>query len=205
MAFIPVPDTAEVLLFYTLNGQQMMNTLYFSKSGGWDSTSLQVLADAAWDHWATSVMIDLGDGLVLTGTRALDLSSATGPVAEHTQSLNGSITDSPELPQNCAFAIKFTTAQRGRSFRGRIYLPGITTARQVSTGILSTSAADAFLEDVTGAIGDIATEASCEHVVVSRFTGGSPRVTGVATPVTGISYTDTNLDSQRRRLPGRGA
>jgi hypothetical protein len=41
-------------------------------------------------------------------------------------------------------------------------------------------------------------------VVVSRFSGGVERVTGVTTPVVQAAYHDLNLDSQRRRLTGRG-
>jgi hypothetical protein len=42
------------------------------------------------------------------------------------------------------------------------------------------------------------------HVVVSRYHLGAPRVTGIATPVITYLATDNNVDSQRRRLTGRG-
>jgi hypothetical protein len=50
-----------------------------------------------------------------------------------------------------------------------------------------------------------------DHVVVSRFSGVDedgrpiPRVAGVSTVVLSYGVTDNNLDSQRRRLAGRGA
>jgi hypothetical protein len=42
-------------------------------------------------------------------------------------------------------------------------------------------------------------------VVLSRYTAGAPRAAGVAFAVTRALFTDLTVDSQRRRLPGRGA
>jgi len=43
-----------------------------------------------------------------------------------------------------------------------------------------------------------------EHCVISRFNAGAPRTTGVATKVTSCVVVDPYVDSQRRRLTGRG-
>lgn len=210
MPFVPVANTAEVKLFYRYEGQQLMNTLYFKKSSAWDTATLQALADSAWDHWATSVVIDLNNKLTFVEAQAVDLTTATSGQASHIESLTGSNTSGIALPGNCAFCIKFTTANRGRSFRGRIYLPGLVQAGTDNPGTLPSAYADALLEDVSGVLAAIAIDTGTEHVVVSRFSGIDsngkpiPRTTGIATPVTAVSYTDLNTDSQRKRLPGRG-
>jgi hypothetical protein len=43
-----------------------------------------------------------------------------------------------------------------------------------------------------------------EWSVASRFTNNEPRTTGISAPVTAVQATDNIVDSQRRRLPGRG-
>jgi len=210
MAFIPVPNTAQVNIRYLYAGQQIENTLYFSKGSAFSGTDLQDLADEVWDRWQSDVMLDLSNALQLTSVYVVDLTTATSGVATHTESANGLNSGSAATPGNVAFCIKFTTASRGRSFRGRIYLPGIPIGYESTPGILNQSDADTLLEDVTGAIGQIEVGTGLDHVVVSRYSGVDvngdpiPRTTGLATPVTGISYTDRNSDSQRRRLPGRG-
>jgi hypothetical protein len=42
-------------------------------------------------------------------------------------------------------------------------------------------------------------------VVASRITNGAPRVTGLSQPVTSWLVVDLAVDSQRRRLNGRGS
>lgn len=209
MAFIPVANTAQCKIKYTYAGQGIMNNVYFEKATAWDVASLQDLADELWDRWATEVLIDLADGLTITEVEALDLTAATAPVARHIQSLSGSVSTG-NLPNNVAFAIKFTTALRGRSFRGRIYLPGISLSSEQNSGFLLLAAADNLLGDVEGALVGTATTLSVAHVVVSRYSGVDvngdpiPRIAGVTEPVTAYSYSDLAFDSQRRRLPGRG-
>jgi len=47
-------------------------------------------------------------------------------------------------------------------------------------------------------------EPTAQSVVVSHFANGNPRVAGVATPINAYQV-NSALDSQRRRLLGRGA
>jgi hypothetical protein len=210
MAFIPAPNTAQVNIRYLYAGQQIENTLYFHKGSAFSGTDLQDLADSVNDHWASDVMIDLSNALQMTSVYVVDLTTASSGVATHTESHTGSNSGSAATPGNVAFCLKFTTASRGRSFRGRIYLPGIPIGYESTPGILNQSDADTLLEDVQGAIGQIVADTGLTHVVVSRYSGVDvngdpiPRATALSTPVTGYSYTDRNSDSQRRRLPGRG-
>jgi len=47
--------------------------------------------------------------------------------------------------------------------------------------------------------------AGIPFVVVSKKSGGLPRAIGLSTPVQQSVIVDNILDSQRRRLPGRGS
>jgi hypothetical protein len=46
--------------------------------------------------------------------------------------------------------------------------------------------------------------ASWEMVVVSTVENKAPRASALVQPVTSVLYTDLTVDSQRRRLTGRG-
>jgi hypothetical protein len=41
-------------------------------------------------------------------------------------------------------------------------------------------------------------------IVYSRFENGDPRPEALIAPVDAVVFTDRTIDSQRRRLPGRG-
>lgn len=56
-----------------------------------------------------------------------------------------------------------------------------------------------------GGISDIAESNECIHVVVSHFTNGAARPSGVSVPVIAYALHDYNIDNQRRRLNGRGS
>lgn len=209
MAFIPVTNTVQTNIRYTQIGQLLMNGLYWHKATPWTLTEVQALADDLWDAWATNMMIDLSTSLTLTEVQAIDLTTATSSIASHVQTLSGSDGGAPMTP-NDAFVLKLNTASRGRSFRGRIYLPGLTNNHQATLAVLSTTAANNLLGNLQGIQTAIEASSGADLVVVSRYSGVDvngdpiPRASGVATPVTSISYSDLNMDSQRRRLPGRG-
>jgi len=72
-----------------------------------------------------------------------------------------------------------------------------------------------FMADMIAAysqllVGGAALPVGWEWVVVSRYSGTDvnddpvPRVTGIATLVSNVLFTNNTVDSQRRRLPGRG-
>lgn len=207
--FVPVSNVAEVIHHQTQAGQKMMNTVYYLKDSAWDAASLQDLADTAFEDWSTQLPANQSNTLTYNGCKVYDLTTEFGLYAEHMEDEVG-IQSGSALPTSTAFCIKFATAQRGRSFRGRIYLAGIPASAQENTDQISTVYANLLLNNVQEAIGGPALTLDLTHVVVSRYSGytvdhkPAPRSTGIATPVTSISYVDRNLDVQRRRAAGRG-
>lgn len=208
--FVPVPNTAEFKLFYRYQAQQLMNTFYFTQDTPWTEAELATAANAAFDRWDTIVMPDLNEQLHLVECQVISLETATAPASTYIDTSDGHNASGIPLPGNCAFCIKFLTANRGRSFRGRIYLPGLVQAGSDTPGQLTTGVADALKEAVEAAMAGIALDTGAVHTVVSRYSGVDangkpiPRATGVATPVTAVAYTDVYIDSQRKRLQGRG-
>lgn len=105
------------------------------------------------------------------------------------------------LPPQVAICITLRTAQAGRSFRGRVYLPGFAEAENTAAGIKSN------LGNPVGFITGIQSALVAQSLnlgVLSR-----PRVApltpsaGFITPVTSIVARDAIWDTQRRRaVPG---
>lgn len=105
------------------------------------------------------------------------------------------------LPPQIAFCITLRTAQAGRSFRGRVYLPGYAEAANDATGTISTTANSvAFVTAIQSAL----VASSLNLGVLSRpAPDAAPPRAGFVTPVTSIVARDSVWDTQRRRaIPG---
>ncbi len=204
MAFIPAPNTAQIDMVFMYNGQRCENVYHVQQETPYDQTSLAVLA-ALFKNWWDTDMRPLCPntlGLVLIVARSLESESA--PTIEYSSGLPiaGAITTVGQLPNNVTVAVKWTTALRGRSYRGRTFHLGLrddmVTGNTVDPTALTAlqGGYQGLIDDLDGLPGDL--------VVVSRYHNNAPRVTAVVTPVQGFSI-DSTVDSQRRRLPGRGS
>lgn len=203
MAFIPVPDTAVAKIRGLWEGQKVENTLHFSLPvGSWDEAALTAAAAALGEWWVASVLPNLAAAYVVNSVFMQDLSSEDGLVVEDfSEGGEDGGNAAGGMPNNVSWVLKFVTGLAGRSFKGRNYLPGIPR-NQVAGSYISVDWANA----VKAAYGLLLTTVEDIGVwtVVSRYHDLAPRVTGVATPINSVGYTDLVLDSRRRRLPGRG-
>lgn len=204
MPFIPVPNTVLVELFFTQDSQQLENTLYFSRADTWDTTEMTALADAI-NAWVIANISPLQSNTVLyRGCKVTDLSSATAPAVERTLAVAqaGGLSQ-PAMPNSTTLAIKFSTAGRGRSSRGRNYIIGLIEDSVVNNNVAA-SVANSYVTAYSLLNGTTVLPTGSFWVVVSRFLNNAPRTTGIAQDVNNVGLTDTIVDSQRRRLPGRG-
>lgn len=201
MPFVPVPSAAMIELFWRQDNQRLENTLYFRQADSYDAAELLTLATEVL-AWATSEIIpNVSNQVTLVGIKATSLESDSAPAIELPAAVVGAHTF-PALPNNVTVALKFLTAGRGRSARGRNYIVGLTENDILNNTINSVvlqAWVDAYAELLT--IGTITQGA---WSVVSRFENGVERNPGIAQLVTGVAATDATVDSQRRRLPGRG-
>jgi len=201
--YIEVPNTAEVRLMYNTAGGLAENVINFQKSGGWSLSDLADLAAAVEDSWETNISPIVAETITLTQTVATDISTETGGQVADIGGISGG-QGNPALPNNVTFVVSFKTASRGRSYRGRLYHVGLTE-NFVTLDSLGDSNAAAFQADYENFFADIETAVpGASHVVVSRCNAGAWRTTAVVTPVTSY-FVDSTIDSQRRRLAGRGA
>lgn len=203
MPFIPVADVAQAELIYSWSGQVVETVLHYQIPAGWNQVEMEELAADLVTWWDTHMQPVMPTTLQLNMIRVTDLSAVDAEFVNWSTGLPLVGTNaSPSLPNNCALTITKRTPQRGRSFRGRIYHPGLVEAAVVDNTV---TAAQVSLISSVYALAKtfpIQTE-TAQMVVVSRFTNGNPRAAGIWTPVTTFT-SDGLVDSQRRRLPGRG-
>ena len=205
MPFIPVENTAQVNIRYESANQSILeNVIYFLRVLAWTAEDLADLLDSVSAGWDNQMRGDVSTAISLLNLSARDLTTENGLYAElaiaqpHAGTHAGGV-----LPASVTWAVKFTTGFIGRSFRGRSYFVGLTEADVEGDFLQGTVGAD-ILASYAAWMAGIENSEFVTHVVVSRYTNGFPRVAGLATPVTAYSFTDTRVDTQRRRLSGTG-
>lgn len=205
MPFIPVPNTAKVCMRYSQAGQQICNVFHVEAPDPLDVARLNDIAAVFWNWFNTDVKGSVSNALTLEAIEVTDLTTAGGIGIEYTTGLplSGTLTDGA-LPNNVTLAVKLTTGMTGRSHRGRSYFPGLTLGSITSDRNHVTSGAQSAIDLAFDALIDNLVTEGVKLVITSLFSGGVPRTTGVNTEVIDASVNAT-LDSQRRRLPERGA
>lgn len=203
MAYIPALNTVKVVLEQLFGSQVLANIIYFLMTGTPTEEIMDDLVLDVIDWWDDNIRTHLSNALSLTAVTGTDLTTESGATVTETLAtpLAGAGTEEA-TPSNAATVVSFRTAGRGRSARGRNYVSGLTTAHTVSPTDISTSQAGALLAGYE-ALSAVETANSCTHVVVSKFHNKLPRASALIQPVTAY-VCDTAIDSQRRRLRGRG-
>lgn len=211
MPFVPVPNAVECELRMLLDGQQIENTLYFYAPGGITLANLQVLTNDLSSWWLTNCAPLLPLDVSLIEIVATDLTTNTG--LQYSNALSTPVPGGlgqPALPNNVTLAVSFRTAIRGRSYRGRNYIPCLTE-NQVQNNTVNADVVDDWRDAYAAILTTVADPSSdFVWVVVSRYLGVDsngkpiPRTVGNAEPIITVVVVDPTIDSQRRRLPGRG-
>lgn len=201
---MPAPNIAKVIVKHTCQGQDILNMFHFSKPTAINQSDLDGLASDVSNLWIANIMPLVSNQLVLTEVDAVDLTTQSGPESQFivNPTVPGTLT-SPMLPSNVALVLTKRTAKRGRSYRGRTYIAGATQAEESGPLEIGTATLSSFLTAITTVLTD-STLAPFVAGVLSYFLNGVPRSTGVLEPITAVSA-NTQWDSQRRRLFGRGA
>lgn len=203
MPFVPFVNTCKVEIIYRQDDQVMENVLHYRSLVTPAVEDMVGLAQRIVEEWDAVIQPLVSPAVSFTMVRVTSLVSDYAPVVEYVTGLPiaGTLAGTA-APNNVTVVVKFTTLARGRSFRGRLYQVGLTSnafTNNTLQGAYRTSLAAAW-----GTFTDLGTDQDWRLVVASRVSGGVPRTEGVTTLVTGVSVNPT-LDSQRRRLPERGA
>lgn len=203
MAFQKVEDTAQVDVIYTLNGETVQNVFYARFGGNYALVDLQSMADAVSTAvgavWLPLQPIEAT--YVRTEVRGLEFENDL--VAQSVIG-NGSGADIVEsYPNNVTFAVKKVSPFTGRSARGRCFWIGIPADKTSAPD--ENHLTDAYRDAVVAAVEVIRTTMNAvfnwDAVLVSRFSGGVPRLEGKTFDWVSSVAVDKRVDTHRGRLP----
>lgn len=217
--FVPVPNSALVAMqFVQNNGDMCENTFWVEKGSEFAAADLVTLANLFVDWYATggtaahAYKTHMSSNSFLTQVLARDMSTSAGAegVPSVAMPVAGGGGAGTMLQNGLCFTITHRTGLAGRSYRGRTYVPCLSTDVVAAVGANSIigATADALVAELTGLMTNIhAHDATWNLVVASRYSGVTPagrpipRVTGITTPIVQMGYKDLFLDYQRRRAP----
>lgn len=201
--FIPAPNTARVRMQYTEFGQTLENVFHFESTGPFTVADLTALAASVVTEWNSNIKPIQSSGVTLDLVECTALDSSSGFQVTQNVGTIGGVTGVAAAPTSVTLAIKFTTGLIGRSQRGRLYFIG-TNNGQLTADQYNSSNAAGILSAYVTFFGHVVATTGFLHVVVSYCNAKAWRAIAQRTPVTGYALTDINIDSQRRRLAGRG-
>lgn len=204
LPFIPFADCAEVIINGLCGGSQVIFTNAVRKvstlSDG-DLPTIHLIFDDWWQNYCRG---SIGDDFVVQTIKVTNLNTVSSGVWEQPPSANPSGAVSGTIaPNNAAQLVSFKTASRGRSYRGRNYLPAIPSANLLDASHITTAAVTA-LNDAYDQLALSIVAGGYTHVVLSRYNAGVRRTVGVATPITNY-IAKSLIATQRRRILGVGS
>lgn len=203
MPFIPVLNGATMEMRYTWQGEQVESVVGLVIPTNYNMNAFATLAANVVADWNTIVKPVTHTSCALRELYFTDQQSDSGSTFTFSTGLpSPGAATGDSMPNNCSCAISFRTPFRGRSYRGRNYPPGLPE-EYASNNRVTSAWQNAWLQFYAALFGR-ANDNSTPLGVISRYSGGLPRTQGQITPITAILYVDNVIDSQRRRLPGRG-
>lgn len=199
--FIPAASTMRVQLIYTLNSQRIENVFHVLSGGGLLVADLDRVEAVFATWWTTPgrAQVPNNVSLVLIVIDALNVESGLHKEYSSGWTVAGGL-GSPALAGQNTMAVKLATSFSGRSFRGRIYWPGFTSA-DISAGLVTTARRDG----VVAAVNTLRTSLAAGGdtlAVVSYCHGGAWRAAATVTGITGVSAKTTLAQQKRRRVAG---
>lgn len=201
-SFVPGTGVVKVDLVFSLNGQKVMNGLHFVSELPVVASQFVILAGdvVAWYNTYLKPILPVTAGLEMV--KVTDMGSQTGVQIQYTTGLPSMGThNSPSLPGNVTAAVKFTTDKRGKSYTGRNFFPAFAQS-DIVNGIVDAGVA-AGIKAAYEALLTQTWSSDYVWVVASKIAGGILRSALETTQVMGVGI-DTQVDSQKRRLAGRG-
>lgn len=205
MPLPPVPNAVKCEVHNLWDGQTCINDLWFvGPSAEPSSGDVALLADIVATWYIGDVLPNLGESVVFQKVRAKSMAVVDGVIFDQFGTGETGGVGSETVCNNVNPCVTFRSVVGGRSGHGRNYIPGLPNADVVGNTIQS-----AWIGSLTSAYafllpGGTADPAPFIWSVVSYFGAGAQRVTPLSWPMASIGFTDNIVDSQRRRLPGRG-
>lgn len=200
-AFVPVDKGIEVAARFLLDGQRVQTSFWFQSIGIPNATNLED-AVSIITQWWDGIHVHLSTALTITEIQGYDRTAQVRPSFVQTIFIDGNGDIVGDFaPSNVAMCVSLLTGYGHRSGRGRSYLMGIPDGE-----VIGNTFDPPFVNQIKQAYDNIIVTAisyNLTYVVASRYHDKEPRPLGVCVPITNTRI-DPTVDSQRRRLPGRG-
>lgn len=199
MPFIPVTNVALCSLRGTVNGRNVSVDQSFLGGGAWTDITLNDLAEVVYNNYTTNVMPVLSEAFTMDSVHAVDLTTEFSGYGDYYPAggISGGIAGDC-MPNSIAMVVELTTGIRGRSYRGRTFWPGVPVEKVTGDLFDSDWSASVAAAQATAATGIDVNAAVL--VVVSRYTDGAARLTGVATPIEHFGYSSLLVKAKRDRV-----
>lgn len=200
MAFVPASNVLQVEVRGTYNGEEVECVQYHQHTGAITAPEVDDLFDFYESDFLPAWLNELNVGLSIDELYATDLTSSSSPTYSRAISppVVG-VNSSPALPGNIAACISFRSVGRGRSSRGRNYVPGLGES-EATGNLLDLSTVNALVAAYELFLGGGSYPVAWTWAIVSRFFAGSPRVAALVQTVVDVLSTSITVDSQRGRL-----
>jgi hypothetical protein len=203
------PNAVQVTIEGRLLGQQYINRFYVRRQVAtipWTDVHLEEACSKAEAFLNLNLAPLLSSQMVFTEIRARVMAPDLAPQFILPVNIQGGNQTQP-LPNNVAACMTLSTGLAGRGGRGRMYVGGITRDAVQNSSFFPNFANTlnaAFQSGLLVRFSETG-NTSMRLVIYSQFQNNQPRPQALLTDVTAISMRDNTVDSQRRRLPGRGA
>lgn len=208
--FIPVPNHVSVELFFNCYGSTLMTVLHIRKGTPFDGAAITSLRTAIVSAFNTSMRGAYATNVTLTRIRTKALDTPSSPMEDYSlpTPIAGTYGTGSVIPASNCIALKLSTGLTGRSNRGRIYHP-VTMSGMVGASSSGSEVQAGFMTTILNAWTAFKTaieawDATAKWTVVSFMTGGVWRAEGSSHDIVALAFVDAHVDSQRRRLTGRG-
>ena len=196
-------NIAQVEIRFTQDNQQVENVFHVAATTPLTSTEADAIFSVV-DMWVRVTLRPTQNHTVIY--REVEIADVNGVGAPRFvypgDGLTGGDTN-PPAPNNVTFSLKKNSGVSGRKFRGRFYHIGLSNDN-LDGNTVGAVALTALVSTYNALMTDLNT-ASYPLVVAYRdYSGPPPHPIVGGIKVLSITAVDATVDSQRRRLPGRG-
>ena len=208
--FVPSPNTIKVLVHFTLHGRPQLNVLHglYTFAGPLNPNIAETMFAAAKANAnGNNVFAQLATTFVFTGIGVIDIRGPNFPEIPSTGASEAGTNVALALPDQDSIVVTLRTGKTGRSFRGRIYSAGWTSAALAVDGSIDDVAATAALnwgialqQGITAGGAQLAIRSPALPERPSKPGGNLPAKDYSIEPVTSLIVRDRIWDTNRRRL-----
>lgn len=197
-----VPGLMRLEAHFLQNGQHVMNTHWFKSNLNETSpVQMELVANTYKNWWTSAYKPYVSSDVTLYEIIVKEL-APNGQAILITDGLPvAGQRNNPALPNSVTLAVHWGTGRVGRSTHGRTYVIGLTEDMVDKNTCTEAAGIQAQYDALRTTFDNVSV--NVEFSIVSFVSNNAWRTEPLVTPITGVAVEST-IDSQRRRLPGRG-